>query len=137
MPVTTPPRRPVENWEARRDEWIADVTRIVDDVEAWASEQDWLVHRHPKTLTDDSIGSYEVPMLMIRTPNAPLVLDPLARDVVGASGRIDLSVLQSLDNILIIKNEAGWHLVVDPPNLDRPWSKEGFLELAAGLAKRA
>ena len=37
MEVSTLPRRPVENWEAVRDEWVAAVERIVDDAEAWAT----------------------------------------------------------------------------------------------------
>ena len=36
MEVSTLPRRPVENWEAVRDEWVAAVERIADDAEAWA-----------------------------------------------------------------------------------------------------
>ena len=31
MQVDTLPRRPVENWEAERDEWVAAVERIADD----------------------------------------------------------------------------------------------------------
>src|SRR6478672_10880470 len=72
MQVSTLPRRPVENWEAERDEWVAAVERIVDDAESWAREQPWFVHRDRKTITEDRIGSYEVAVLMIRTPQAPL-----------------------------------------------------------------
>src|SRR5262245_34097331 len=55
MSVDTLPRRPVENWEVVRDEWVAAVERIIDDAEAWAREQPWFVHRDRKTITEDRI----------------------------------------------------------------------------------
>jgi hypothetical protein len=137
MSVGTLPRCPVENREAERDDWAASVERLIDEAEAWAREQPWFVHRDWKTITEDRIGSDEVSVLMIRTPQAPLTLDPIARYVGGASGRIDLCVFPSYDYVLIVRTESGWHFVIDPPTLDRPWSKEAFLEIAAELAKKA
>ena len=131
------PRHPVENGEAQRDEWVAAVEQIVSDAEAWATEQKWFVHRDRKTITEDPIGSYEVPVLMIRTPAGRLVLEPGARYVGGATGRIDLSAFPSYEYVLIVRTDAGWHFVINPPTLDRPWSKEAFLDIATELAKKA
>jgi hypothetical protein len=133
----TLPRKPVENWEAHRDEWVAAVERIVSDAEAWATEQQWFVHRDRKTITESRLGSYEVPVLMIRTPAGRLVLEPGERYVGGATGRIDLSTFPSYEYVLIVRTDAGWHFVINPPTLDRPWSKEAFLEIATELAKKA
>jgi hypothetical protein len=47
----------VEGWEARRDEYVAEVDRIVTDAEGWAREQNWLVHRGSKTITEDRFGT--------------------------------------------------------------------------------
>ena len=55
----------------------------------------------------------------------------------GVRGRIDFSVFPSYDYVLIVRTDAGWHFVIDPPTLDRPWSKEAFLEIATDLAKKA
>jgi hypothetical protein len=134
----TRPRSPVEDGEAQRDEWVAAVEQVVSDAEAWATEQNWFVHRDRKTITEDPIGSYDVPVLMIRAPAGRLVLEPGARYVGGGvRGRIDLSVFPSYDYVLIVRTDAGWHFVIDPPTLDRPWSKEAFLEIATDLAKKA
>jgi hypothetical protein len=133
----TLPRRPVENGEAQRGEWIAAVERIISEAEAWATEQQWFVHRDRKTLTEDPIGSYEVPVLMIRAPAGRLVLEPTARYVGGVTGRIDFSAFPSYAYVLVVRTDAGWYFVIDPPTLDRPWSKEAFLEIATELAGKA
>jgi hypothetical protein len=137
MEVSTLPRRPVENWEAERDEWVGAVERIADDAEAWVREQGWLAHREYKTLTEDQIGSYEVPVLTIQTFTAHLILDPIARYIMGASGRIDFCVFPSYDYFLVVRTEAGWQFATNPPTVNRPWSKESFLEIVPELAKKA
>ena len=137
MQSKTLPRRPVESSEEERDDWVAAVEQVVSDAEAWATEQHWLVHRGPKTITEDRIGSYEVPVLLIQAPAGRLVLEPGERYVGGATGRIDLSAFPSYEYVLIVRTDAGWYFVIDPPTLDRPWSKEAFLEIATELAKRA
>jgi hypothetical protein len=133
----TLPRRPAESHEGQRDEWVAAVEQVVSDAEAWATEQHWSVHRGPKTITESRLGSYEVPALLIRAPAGRFVLDPIARYIVGAAGEIELSAFPSYESVLIIRNDAGWHFVIERPTLDRPWSKEAFLEIVFELAKNA
>ena len=74
---------------------------------------------------------------MIQTSAAHLILDPIARYVGGASGRIDFCVFPSYEYVLVVRTEAGWQFVTNPPTIDRPWSKEAFLEIAAELAYKA
>ncbi len=136
MPVETPPRRPLADWEAKRDEWIAAVEGIVAQAEAWAIGQGWLVHRSQKTITEDQLGTYEVPVLTIQTPNGPLILDPIARFIIGALGRVDLCVFPSYEKVIIARTETGWQFVIKPPVVDRPWSESAFLDYASQLAKQ-
>jgi hypothetical protein len=133
----TQPRHPVENEEAQRDEWVAAVEQVVSDAEAWATEQQWFVHRGPKTITEPALGSYEVPTLLIQAPAGRFVLEPMGRYITGATGEIELSVFPSYSSVLIIRNDSGWHFVINRPTLDRPWSKEAFLEVVSELAKKA
>src|SRR5689334_2637997 len=83
---------PVANGEAVREEWVAAVQRVITDAEAWATEQHWFVHRGPKTITEGSLGSYEVPSLLIQAPAGRFVLEPMGRFITGATGSIELSV---------------------------------------------
>ena len=130
-------RRPAEDEEAQRDEWVAAVEQVISDAEAWATEQKWFVHRDGKTITEEPIGSYEVPALLIQAPAGRFVLEPRGRYITGATGAIELSVFPSYESVLIVRNDAGWHLVVDRPTLGRSWSKEAFLEILSTLAKKA
>jgi hypothetical protein len=136
MQVTSPPRSPVEGWNVKRDEWVAAVDRLVTEAEGWAREQNWLAHRGSKTITEDQLGTSDLPMLMMHCPQGGLILDPDGCDIVGASGRIDFRVFPSYDSVLIIRGKAGWQFVTNPPTVTRPWSKEALLEVANELALR-
>jgi hypothetical protein len=120
-----------------REEWVAAVEQVISDAEAWATEQHWFVHRGPKTITEDPIGPYEVPTLLIQAPAGRFVLEPRGRFIIGATGAIELSVFPSYEAVLIVRNDTGWHFVIERPTLDRPWSKEAFLEILSQLAKKA
>ena len=133
----TVPRHAGDDWEAQRDEWVAAVERVVSDAEAWATEQKWFVHRGPKTITEDPIGPYEVSTLLFQAPAGRFALEPMGRYIVGATGEIELSVFPSYESVLVVRKDGRWHFVIDRPTLDRPWSKEAFLEIVSKLAKKA
>ena len=144
--IRNPAPAPVEDGNAQRDDWIAAVEQAISDAEAWATEQHWFVHRDPKTITEDDNGPYEVPTLLIQAPAGRFALEPMGRYIIGATedgrfivgsmGDIEWSVYPSYESVLIVRNDAGWHFV-KPPILDRPWSKDAFLEIAPELAKKA
>jgi hypothetical protein len=133
----TLPRRPVECDEGQRDEWIAAVEQLVSDAEAWATEQHWSVHRGPKTITEGRLGTYEVPALLIWAPAGRFVLDPIARFVGGASGKIDLCVFPSCDSVMIVRTDAGWQVENNPRTISRPWSRQTFFQVLSELAEKA
>jgi hypothetical protein len=133
----TQPRHPVENGEAQRDEWVAAVEQVVSDAETWATEQKWFVHRGPKTITEDPVGSYEVPTLLIQAPAGRFVIDPIARYVIGALGKIEFCVFPSYYYVMIVRTEAGWQVETNPKTTSRPWSKQTFFEVVSELARKA
>ena len=143
----TPPRHSVENGEAQRDDWVAAVEPIISDAEAWATEQHWFVHRSPKTITEDDVGSYEVPTLLIRAPAGRFTLradGPLHHRRHGGwplrrrrHGRDRIERIPFVRVRPHCPDRAGWHFVIKRPDLDRLWSKEAFLEIAAELARKA
>jgi len=134
MPVKIPDWVPVEGWDAKRDEWVAAVDQLVTEAEAWAHEQNWLVHRGSKTFTDEGLGTYEVPMLMMHCPQGALNLNPGGCNLIGPLGGIDFRVYPSYETVRILHTATGWRFVTDPPTRVLPWSKEAFLEIASELA---
>src|SRR5262245_9886124 len=111
MTQSTLPRKPVENWEQVRDEWVAAVEQLVRDAETWSQGQGWAVRKEPKTITEDRLGSYTVPRLLIHASSGRLLLDPVARYIPGATGLVDLYVLPSYDPVLVPRSADGWHLL--------------------------
>ena len=130
-------RPPAEDGEAEREEWIAAVGQVISDAETWATEQHWFVHHGPKTITEDRIGSREVPVLLIQAPAGRFVIDPIARDVIRALGVIDFCVFTWNDHVMIIGTEAGWQIETNSKTVSRPWSKQTFLEVVSELAGKA
>jgi hypothetical protein len=138
MVKKTPRQQLPQNSDAVRDEWIAAVDEVLSQVEVWCAEKDWWVNREDKTLAEDELGSYAIPVLRIQTPTGRLVVDPIARQVVGASGRIDLCVFPSYDFVMLVRTDKGWRLTSIEKNAsDRAWSKKAFLDAVSELIERA
>ena len=139
MSKGTLPRLPVENWEEQRAEWIEAVERLVAEAEAWSAGRGWWIERAAKTVSDDDerIGIYQVPMLRIQTPTSRLILEPIARFVVGGRGRVDLAVFPSYHSVAIVRRDPGWQLDTGIAGRAVPWSEEAFFDAALQLAGNA
>ncbi len=123
---------PARNRE--RTEWIVAVEQLVGDVEAWVTKRNWWVHRELKTVTEDELGSYEVPVLTMQSPTARFVLEPIARYVMGAEGRVDLSIFPSYDRFMIVRADGGWRLrSLDRRDRNFAWSERAFFKVIAEL----
>jgi hypothetical protein len=133
---STVPRNPVDNWENVRDLWVADVERLVSDTESWAHHQGWGTLRELKAITEDRIGTYTVPRLLIHDLFGRLLVDPYARFVAGGDGLVDLCVIPSWDSEMIIKEGEGWFLLQDDAEGPRqPWTESIFVEAVHRLAR--
>jgi hypothetical protein len=138
MPEPVQPASPATNAMPERDEWVAEVRRLVAEAEEWSQRQGWAVRRDEKTITETGLGRYSVPVLLIQTPRGRLLLDPIARHIVGASGRIDLCGLPSYDPTPIVREADGWQFKsLEKEEYSRPWSEEAFVDLVGGLTEAA
>ena len=132
MTETMLPTKPVENWQQVRDEWVAEINRLFAEVEGWAQHRGWGTLRDEKTLGEERLGSYRVPVLLVHTPQGRLLLEPIAQGVFEADGLIDLNRYPSFDCLVsIIRKNGGWWFrdrIHDNP--DCPWSEASFVEMA-------
>ena len=119
-----------------RDEWIACIADLLSRIEKWACQENWETAREEKEITEDLIGTYSVPTLKIRTPNGLVYVEPVAQNVIGADGRVDIYSWPSLHRLLLIRREDHWSLKTDS-GVDWPnqWGKKAFVELAHNLTK--
>ncbi len=130
----------VETATNPQDAWTGDVNALTDDVQAWAGEQGWAVGRGDTELSEAVVGgSYHLPGLTIDAPEGRLLLEPVARSVVGAAGRVDLYAWPSHYRVMLLRQAAGGWVVRTESGLDwpQPWNRETFLTVARGLLNAA
>lgn len=128
-----------------RDNWEHDTALLADEVQAWAAQEaaarGWRVEREQKELAEEVVGgAYQVPVVTIHAAQGRLILEPVARGVLGAQGRVDLYAWPSLFRVMLLHKPLGkdrglaW-VVRTESGIDwpQPWGRETFLTLAEGL----
>lgn len=125
------------NRRAELSEWIADVRQLAYQVRAWCEDRGWAVTESQKRLDESVYGTYDVPELMIRSPSGSIYLEPIARDVAGARGRVDLLAWPSLTRMMLVRKGNRWVLQTDA-GVDWPqqWGQQTF-ENIVGLINAA
>src|SRR5205823_6794674 len=83
------------------DEWETEVFRLATEAESWCHKEGWLTKMKKKKLKDKFLNEYEVAQLLIHTTESQLLLDPITRFAVGASGLLDLFVLPSCESVMV------------------------------------
>jgi hypothetical protein len=103
---------------------LQEIEVVMRQAEEWSKKCDWPTRRDTKSISETPLGKYLVPVLLIHTPQGRLMLDPIARFVGGAQGRIDFCVYPSFDGIMLIKTDKGWQLEsLEREDWNRPWSE--------------
>ena len=134
--VLVEPRRPIDNWQQKLDMWTADVQTVINQAKAWAEKRGWSTIQDQKIITEEIIGTYEVPRLLIHTPMGRLLLEPVARSIIGAEGRFDFCVIPSYDSVMLVKTNGTWTFFSNTQkNLEQSWSEESFEKVAHELLK--
>jgi len=118
-------------------EWVADVERLAREVRAWCEDRGWAVSTSERRIEESAYGTYTVPELMIRSASGVIFLEPVARDVAGARGRVDLLAWPSLTRMMLVRKGNRWTLQTDSGvDWPEPWGRPAF-ENVVGLINRA
>ncbi|HEV3344560.1 MAG TPA: hypothetical protein VG125_29560 [Pirellulales bacterium] len=134
--IIAQPRQPVQDWEATVEAWVSEVDSLIGQASQWSQSRGWGTKIDSKTVSEEMIGTYEVPRLLVHSPDARFLLDPIARFIVGGGGRIDLCVIPSYDGVPLVKTDQGWKFFPrskDGQPLD--WSEESFARICGDLVK--
>jgi hypothetical protein len=118
-------------------EWVGTVEALASDVLRWARSRDWSVAMLDKEITEEGLGTYWAKTLQIQTANGTLMLDPVARHILGrGEGRVDLMAFPSLVRFLLIRDGDQWKILTDAGVAwPLPWSEETFIKLAIELTR--
>ena len=75
------------------------VYNLVGQVEAWAQGAGWATSRYVKRMRAPDRSVFEIPALYLQSGPTRLLLDPVAFDVPGAEGLVDLYLMPTYDDI--------------------------------------
>lgn len=119
-------RNPVD-WDERRNWWQGRVGQLYDEIRAWfktlTDDGALTITTEMMSVTEETLGTYEVPKLIISLGPQSLELIPLGSIIVGGFGRIDVTspagcamlVLSSEDMNLPMperRNSSRWYLAL-------------------------
>jgi hypothetical protein len=133
--MRTVPKLSPEEQAQLRDEWLQVVAALAKQVRDWAEKKGWTVTEEQREINEEQLGIYRVPVLQIDTPRGQVVLEPIARDVAGAEGRVDLYAWPTLFRVMLLRGGGpDWVIRTDSGlNWPHPWEEATFAELAEGL----
>ena len=116
-------------------QWLEALAHLIAQVEQWCHQLGWPTTREQKRISERALGDYDAPVLRARVPGGDLYVTPIAFDVVGAQGRVDMEVWPSLNRVKLLQEPGGWRIVTDSNVRVRdPWTQETFARLVGELA---
>jgi hypothetical protein len=120
--------------EERKRQWVGRVEQLIQQVEDWAAANRWATARSERTITERTLGQYTVPLLRVRLPLGEVHVIPVALNVIGAEGRVDIESFPTLNRVMLIGRDRRWDIYTDSNELIRdPWNAETFGRIARDL----
>jgi hypothetical protein len=108
--------------------------RLADEVSQWAEQEQWSVLRGEKKIQERRVGAYVAPTVRIRTPGGEVHVAPIALDVMGADGRVEIEAWPSLNRVRLVPAGESWEIITDSNvRLRKPWNQQTFIELVGDL----
>lgn len=101
------------DWESKKILWLTKVDELYNQIESWLS--DWIKEKkisisknETRTVVEEHIGKYEVPVMKISIGNEKIELNPVGTLIIGGRGRVD------------VKGSAGEVMLILLGRNDRP-----------------
>lgn len=124
------------NGEQTRTRWQSLVSDLCRNIDEWSAERNWTVIEETKVLTEERLGTYQVDARMIAYPGGRIHLEPVAADILGGEGRVDLLSYPNLNSLLLIRQGNDWKLFTDSRvPWPEPWGKECFFHVVNALTQ--
>ena len=105
----------------QRSQYQKRVTALVKQVTKWAEAHEWITKPYPKKMRDVDQQIFEIPALFLQKGPTRVLLDPVAYDVPGADGVVDLYLMPTYDDMASLYFENGeWviHYPLSPEPID-------------------
>jgi hypothetical protein len=93
----------------QRDQFQKRVEALVKQVREWVEPHEWVTKQYPKKMRDADRQIFEIPALFLQKGPTRVLLDPVAYDVPGAEGVVDLYLMPTYDDMASLYFESsGW-----------------------------
>jgi len=120
----------------RRSDWVGHVTALVNQIADWSTAEGWKVERHEKSITEEALGTYPAPEIVVRLKDGELIVTPIALHVAGGEGRVDLEAIPTLARVKLLRVNGKWKPFADPNvPLRLAWNQANFTQLAQDLLR--
>ena len=90
-----------------RDQFQKRVEALVEQVREWVEPHEWVTKPYPKKMRDVDRQIFEIPALFLQKGPTRVLLDPIAYDVPGAEGVVDLYLMPTYDDLASLYFEGG------------------------------
>lgn len=120
------------NEATEKERWIADLKKLMSDIDAWAKKRHWSTHWDSKRLSESKLGGeYEAPYLLVKAPQGQVHVEPAARYVAGnATGRVDLLAWPTMQSLVLVRLKGRWEVRTDSGiRWPQPWGEEAFVSI--------
>ncbi len=117
-------------------EWTDSVRSLLEELAGWFRDEGWTVRWGSRQITEDDLGTYTIKMLEVQTPDGLLFVEPVARLVGSADGRVDFYAYPTLYRVMLLRRREGgdWWIRTDSGiPVRHPWSRETFVQLGRDL----
>jgi hypothetical protein len=134
----SPPASPKHQEAPELAQWPGQVEQLLKQIERWCRDRKWAVQRETGEVTEDRLGTYRVPVLNVLTPSGQLYVEPIARYVSRADGRVDLYAFPSMTRMILARIGDRWVLKTDTGvPWPRKWRQAAFEEVTKAIAEAA
>lgn len=120
--------------DTEREAWVHLVRDLCDEIRSWCEDEGWFVDSHERRIREERFGEYSAPELFIKAPGGRLTVEPIARFIVGAEGRVDICAFPSYVRMLLIRIDGKWEVRTDSRvPWPETWGREAFLGIVRAL----
>jgi hypothetical protein len=87
------------------------VEALVEEIRGFTEPHDWVTRPYPKKFRDSDQTIHMIPALFLQKGPVRVLLDPVAYDVPGSDGAVDLYLMPTYDDMASLYFEKGHWLI--------------------------
>ena len=99
MPATKTRSKPALHVASPHQDWLAQLDKLLANIQAWGRELDWATRRIEKRMRDADIGSYLAPALLLQHETLRLLVEPISSAAPGVDGLVEVYLMPAYDDV--------------------------------------